>query len=248
MLKHAVKAGRDVRQVKETTVNRMNYFGVLVMVVAWSIAAANPGIALAKDENSGFLADYSQLKEVQDSQGRPYRIWASPKLTPENYHAVILDPIVYYPEPRPSEKVSAQVLREILAYANDALKRLTTKRGVNIVDRPGPGVIKVRVAFTSVAAKEEGLAPYQYLPIALIATMASRAATGTPERPLIVVETEARDSVTGELLGLKVRVGTGERLAEVKEQKVITFQAVKPLIDELAEHAYEEAVKYVKTK
>ena len=226
---------------------RISYLSTLVVVVC-SVFMATPGVTLAKDENSGFLADYSRLKEEQDSKGNPFRLWASPKLTPENYHSLIVDPIVYYPEPRPSEKVSAQVLTEILAYANEALKRIITRRGIQIVDRPGPGVVKLRVEFTSVVAKEAGLAPYQYLPIALVATLASRAATGTPEDAVVVVESEARDSVTGELLGLKVRVGTGERLKQLKEQKVITFETVKPLIDELAENAYQEAAKYIKTK
>ena len=38
----------------------------------------------------------------------------------------------------------------------------------------------------------------------------------------------------GELLGMRVRVGTGERLAQVAGQQVITLDTVKPLLDDLA--------------
>ena len=55
-------------------------------------------------EGSGFLRDYSNLLETEDAQGRTIRAWVSPKLTPANYDAILLDPLVFYPEPRPSEQ------------------------------------------------------------------------------------------------------------------------------------------------
>jgi Protein of unknown function (DUF3313) len=63
-----------------------------------------------------------------------------------------------------------------------------------------------------------------------------------------VVETEGTDSVTGELLGMRVRVGTGERLAQLTGQQVITLDTVKPLLDDLAAGAFPELAKYVKAK
>lgn len=84
--------------------------------------------------------------------------------------------------------------------------------------------------------------------MAFVATMAMRAATGTPQRAFIVVETEATDSVTGELLGERVRVGTGERLASIAGQQVVTLETVKPLLDELAAAAFPNLSNYVKPK
>ena len=198
-------------------------------------------------EDSGFLRDYSNLRETKDAQGRTIRAWVSPKLTPANYDAILLDPLVFYPEPRPSPQVSAETLHQMLAYSNDTYKRALSQR-FRVVDRAGPGVLRIRVAFCGVAAQAEGLKPYQYVPIALVATMAARAATGTPQRAFIEVETEGTDSVTGELLGMRVRVGTGERLAQVTGQQVITLDTVKPLLDELAAGAFPELARYVKPK
>jgi hypothetical protein len=160
---------------------------------------------------------------------------------------VLLDPLLFYPEPRPTEHVSEETLRQILAYADDALKRSLSQQ-FRVVDRAAPGVLRIRSALTGVGAQGEGLQPYQYIPIAFAATIASRAATGTPQRAFIVVEVEGSDSVTGELLAMRTRVETGQRLAKVAGQNVITLDAVKPLLDELAAGAFPELAKFVKPK
>ncbi|WP_087135591.1 DUF3313 domain-containing protein [Caballeronia arationis] len=160
---------------------------------------------------------------------------------------ILLDPLVFYPEPRPSEQVSAETLKQILAYSNDSLKRSFSQR-FRVVDRAGPGVLRIRAAFTSVAARGQGLKPYQVVPMAFVATMALRTATGKPERAFIVVEVEGTDSTTGELLGQRVRVGIAERLARVASRQVITLDTLKPLLDELSAGAFPELANYVKLK
>jgi poly(3-hydroxybutyrate) depolymerase len=109
-------------------------------------------------------------------------------------------------------------------------------------------VLRIRAAFTGIAAQGEHLKPYQFIPIAFVATMAARTVTGTPQRAFIVVEVEGTDSVTGELLGERERVGTGQRLARVGDQQIITLDTVKPLLDELADSAFPELAQYVKPK
>jgi hypothetical protein len=220
--------------------------GLRVGVVTCVVALAYVSAAVAQDRDSGFLRDYTRLEAGKDSKGVPIRNWVSPRFTPANYNALLLEPIVFYPEPQAGEKVSAAELQRMLAYANEAHKQAVSKR-FTLVDRPGPGVVRLRLAFTSVATKEEGLKPYQLVPLAFVATMASRAATGgAPQRALIIVEAEATDSTTGELLGLRVRVGTGERLAREANVDVVTLDAVKPILDELAEDAFEELPTYLK--
>ena len=221
--------------------------GLMGMVVLGGITGpcVGQGSVSAAGE-SGFLRDYSSLQQTTDTEGRPIRTWVSPKLTPANYNAILLDPLVFYPEPRPTEQVSAEELQKMLAYSNGALKRALSQR-FRVVDRAGKGVVRVRIAFSGVALQGEGLRPFQYIPIALVATMAARAATGgPPQRAFILVETEATDSVTGELLGERVRAATGERLPA--GQKVVTADSLKPLLDELALQAFPELSKYVRPK
>lgn len=217
-----------------------------VVVLGAILGAGTPANALAQQGNSGFLRDYDSLKESKDTAGRTIRAWVSPKLTPDNYNAIMLDPLVFYPEPKPSKQVSADTLQQVLKYSNDALRASLAKR-FNVVDRPGPGVLRIRAAISSIAAEGEGLKPYQYVPIAFIATMASRAATGAPQRAAILIEVEGTDSVSGQLLALRTKVGTGERLKDAGSKEVITLDNVKPLLDELAAGALPELGKYVKT-
>ena len=219
------------------------------VVIAAAVAA---GCASKKTEpaagDPGFLRDYSKLQTSKDTSGKEIRAWASPKLTPQNYHSLLVEPIVWHPEPAPSERVSAPVLKQMIDYSNETFKRSLSQR-FNVVDRPGPGVMRLRIGFSGVGAQGEGLKPYQYIPIALVATMASRAATGgAPQRAFIVAEAEGTDSVSGELLGQRVRVGTGERLKNVKSEGPLTLEDVKPLLDELAAQSFPEMAKYVKAK
>ena len=143
--------------------------------------------------------------------------------------------------------MSAETLQQILAYSNDALKRSLGER-FKMVDRAGRGVVRIRVAFTGVAAQGQGLRSYQLVPAALVATRAAKAVTGTPQRAFIVVESEATDSITGALLAQRIRVGMGERLGMLSEQKVITKDTIRPLMDELAAGAFPNLEQYVKTK
>jgi len=215
--------------------------GTMLVVAGCATKPAEP------TKDSGFLRDYSRLKDATVTGGATVRQWASPKFTPSNYNALLLEPLVFYPEPQPSDMVSADTLQKIIAYTNDARRRALEKR-FQLVDRAGPGVVRFRQAFSGVGAEAEGLKPYQYIPLAFVATMASRAATGEPQRAFVVVEVEATDSVTGELLGMRTRVGTGSGLARVGGKEVITFEDVKPLIDELAAAAAPDLHKFVKER
>jgi hypothetical protein len=228
----------------EGTMNGSAVRACLLLAGAFLGGCATQGDALR--EGSGFLRDYSRLEDTKDVQGRAIRAWVSPKLAPANYNAILLDPMAFYPEPRPTEQVSADELAKILAYSNEVLRRTLSQR-FHVVDRAGPGVVQLRAAFSGVAAQGEGLKPYQYVPIALVATLATRAATGgTPHRAVIVAEAEVTDSVTGELLGERVRVATGDRLPA--GVRTVSLDSLKPLLDELASQAFPELERHVRPK
>jgi len=218
-----------------------------IVFVAVILGACASGGGVNQTEDSGFLRDYSVLQSATNAQGRTIRAWVSSKFTPANYDAILLDPLVFYPEPRPSEQVSAETLQQIITYSYDAFRRSLGER-FKIVDRAEPGVVRIRVAFTGVEAQGEGLRPFQLVPTAFVATMAARAVAGTPQRAFIVVESEATDSVTGALLGQRIEVGTGERLAPLASQKVITLDTIRPLLDEMAAAVYPNLSQYVRTK
>jgi len=214
----------------------MNVRLCMLAIAAALTACAGTGGQQSVDElNSGFLRDYSRLRWDKDTQGHPVRTWISPALTPNRYDAILLEPLKFYPEPRPTEQVSSEELRKMVRHANEALRRELGRR-FTLVDRPRPGAVRLRVAISGVAAEGEGLASYQYVPLAFVATMAKRAAIGAPQRAFIVAEGELLDSMTGELLAQQVKVGTGRnaKLQQIAGRSQITLETVKPLLDELA--------------
>lgn len=208
----------------------------MLALAAALAACASPGPEKAAvEQNSGFLRDYSSLKSGKDAQGNPVRTWVSPRLAPGTYNAILLEPVVYYPEPRATEQVSAEELRKIRDYASEALRRELAKRFV-LVHEPRPGAVRLRAAISGVVARDEKLQGYQYVPIALVAVMASRAVSGTPQRAFIQSESELTDSVTGMVLARRVRTATAEsgKLGALSGKQQITLEMVKPLMDELA--------------
>jgi len=222
--------------------------GIMLLWTVWGCATEPSRPQSAIQMNSGFLRDYSKLEESRDLQGMMIRGWVSPKFAPDNYDAILLDPLVFYPEPRPTEKVSAEVLQEILSYSNNVLKQSLSTQ-FRMVDRAGPGVVRLRIAIAGVTAESRGLVAYQYLPVALVATtLAKPTLPGTPQAAFVVIESEATDSVTGQLLAEQVRVGSGQELKKSGEKEEVTLETVKPLLDELAAGALPDLKRYIKAK
>lgn len=127
------------------------------------------------DEYSGFLSDYSQLKEAKSPSGAEVMRWVDPKLDLSRYSAVYVEPTQFYPKPQSTAKIPDSTLRGINDYFNQALKRELAK-SLPLANGPGPGVIVVRAAITAVSSKTEGLKPYEFVPVALVAAAVS---TGT---------------------------------------------------------------------
>lgn len=190
---------------------------------------------MGEDQYSGYLEDYSQLQNTRDTKGDAVLRYVSPRLTSQNYKKIMVDPVQYFPEPQATEKVSAEVLKQIKEYANYALRREIGKK-IQVVDQPGPDTVRMKVALTAVGKSAEGLKPYQYVPVALVLTGARAAAGGHPEQATVFLEAEMTDSVNGDRLAIAVRSGTGERVAKVRDSgSPVTLDSVKPLLDMWAE-------------
>ena len=116
---------------------------------------------------SGFLKDYSRLQEAKSPSGDPVMRWIDPKVNVNQYSQVFIEPSQFYPKPQPTPVISAQTLQEITRYFNEALRR-EMGSVVPLAKGPGPGVIVVRPAITAVSTSNEGLKPYEVIPIALI--------------------------------------------------------------------------------
>ncbi|MDM9561767.1 DUF3313 domain-containing protein [Bordetella petrii] len=200
-------------------------------------------------KGSGFLQDYGRLHQEATPDGGTRQVYVNPVFTPENYKAVWLDSITYYPEPRPSEDVSMETLTQIRNALDQSLRHKIGQQ-VRLVDRAGPGVAHVRIAITAIGAERQALSAYQYIPVALVLTGAKAAMEGgLPRDASIAIETHVTDSRSGELLYAAVRGGTGERVRNAAQGKGgVQLSNLQPLIDQWTTGAANEVRKYVKGK
>ena len=219
-------------------------FVYLSLIAGLSLAAqAQTPAEQTPPKYSGYLKDYSALQPYQDALGTTVFREVNPKLTPQNYTAVMIDKVELYPAPQPSDKVSEGTLTGIARHATTQLREVLGTQ-VKIVNAPGPGVARLRVAITGAALEKEGLKAYQFIPIAFVLTAASRAASGAPHHVKLFVETEVTDSVTGERLLASVREGTGDTFDGEK----VTVDSMKPLLGKWMAGAANEVPKFIARK
>ncbi|WP_448126039.1 DUF3313 domain-containing protein [Pseudomonas veronii] len=195
------------------------------------------------DEYSGFLSDYSRLKPAKSPSGVEVLRWVDPKLDMSRYNAVYIEPTQFYPRPQATAKIPESTLRGINDYFNQALKREVGK-SLPLAQGPGAGVLVARAAITAVSSKTQGLKPYEFVPVALVAAAVS---TGTGIRDQdTVLGTEAQflDGANGKVVAEVVRKGTGKPLEN--DSQVMTPNDVKSVIDGWASDLHQSYLKLKK--
>jgi hypothetical protein len=213
----------------------MHHYAKILNVLAFA-GVLTAGCATPPPEHfSGYLGDYSKLESVKGEQGDEIRRWVSPKLNKGEYLKLMVDPIVFFPPPKAMPQVSVDTLRQIGAYANEAMRRELAKSFL-LVNEAGPGVARLQLAFTGVTTETEGMAPYEYIPIAAIA-VGVETATGTRSRaPAIQVEAQVTDSLTNERLAAAVRRAQAKPILK-NDKEQLTLEMMRPLLDSRAENA-----------
>ena len=191
-------------------------------------------------EYSGFLSDYSQLKQAQSPSGAEVMRWVDPKLDLSRYHAVYVEPTQFYPKPQATAKIPQSTLNGINAYYNGALKRELVK-SLPLANAPGPGVIVVRAAITAVSSKTEALKPYEYVPVALVLAAVSTGTGIRDQETTLGTEAQFLDGANGKVLAQVVRKGTGKPLSN--DAQVMQAGDVKSVIDGWAADLHQSYVK-----
>jgi hypothetical protein len=177
---------------------------------------------------SGFLKDYSRLKPTESASGAPVMRWIDPDVKLEKYTRVYIEPSQFYPKPQPTAVISAQTLQSITGYFDTALRR-ELGQNMTLAQGPGPETLIVRPAITAVSTHNEGLKPYEVVPIALVAAAVNTAAGGRDQSVEIATEAAFLDSDTNGVLAQVVRKGSGKSLENDKAQ--LTLDDVKPVLD-----------------
>ena len=195
------------------------------------------------DEYSGFLSDYSQLKEAKSPSGVEVMRWVDPQLDLSRYTAVYIEPTQFYPKPQATTKIPDSTLNGINTYFNQALKRELGK-SLPLANGPGPGVMVVRAAITAVSSKIEGLKPYEFVPVALVAAAVSTGTGIRDQETTLGTEAQFLDGASGKVLAQVVRKGTGKPLSN--DSQVMKADDVKGVIDGWASDLHQSYVKLKK--
>jgi hypothetical protein len=195
---------------------------------------------VAPDEYSGFLKDYSQLKEAKSPSGAEVMRWVDPKLDINKFTSVYIEPTQLYPKPQPTVKIPQQTLNGITAYYDQALKREVGK-SLPLASGPGPGVIVVRAAITAVSSKTEGLHAYEVIPIALVAAAVTTASGSRDQETTLATEAVFLDGGSNKVVAQVVRKGTGKPLEN--DSQVMKADDVKAVIDGWAADMHQSYLK-----
>ena len=195
------------------------------------------------DEYSGFLKDYSRLKEAKSPSGAEVMRWVDPTLNVNKYTSVYVEPSQFYPAPQPTAKIPQSTLNGITQYYDQALKREISK-SLPLASAPGPGVIVVRPAITAVSSQTEGLKAYGIIPVALVAAAVSTATGIRDQETDLATEAVFIDGQTQDVVAQVVRKGTGKPLEN--DSQVMTANDVKNVIDGWASDMHQSYLKLKK--
>lgn len=180
------------------------------------------------DEYSGFLKDYSRLKEAHSPSGAVVMRWIDPKVNVQKYTSVYIEPSQLYPAPKPTPNIPQSTLTGITNYYDQALKRELSK-SLPLASAPGPGVIVLRPAITAVSSQTESLEPYEYIPVALVAAAVSTASGIRDQETQLSTEAVFIDGQSQDVVAQVVRKGTGRPLGN--DSQVMKADDVKKVID-----------------
>ena len=188
----------------------------LVILLA-SVSAAGV-VAADKGKSSGFLdpAVEAKLKESKLPDGRKFTRWRSPQTTHANYQSIMVDRVIFYPSPNPGPQISSSTLDAIAEHLTYTLRqKIGTK--VPVVDKAGPGVLRLQAAITAVTAEPEGMSPTDVLPVMMLFSVASSASGTKNEDVTAMVEMRVTDSVSGDYRAAGIMKLEGKQLKGKKD-------------------------------
>lgn len=199
--------------------------------------------AVTQEEHSGFLseAEYQEVTEIELEDGDTVYRWVNPKFNQHNYPALMVDQVVFYPEPTLSESVTQEDLDQIANYLTQTLKTQLGKT-LTITDQAGPGVAQLTSAITGVEIKNEGMKAYEVIPIAAIFAAAQVATDSRDKVTEVYLESKLQDAVTGEALVIAFRKVRGSNADDAQNQ--LALENVQASLDEVVQ----DAIDLINTK
>lgn len=119
---------------------------------------------------SGFLGDYSQLRPAPDREGVMLYIDRSRDM--RTYNKVMFDPVQVYATPGPDAAELSPAVRQRLNANMLASFRKALEPQYQVVNRPGPGVLRIRTALTGIETASPDKTAKDFMPIIAVYNLA----------------------------------------------------------------------------
>lgn len=165
-----------------------------------------------KAEPSGFLGDYSQLRPGQGDEA--LLVYVNSRANFQAYNKIMLDPVrIYATRDSSLAKLPQEDLRRLVNYL-DATMREHLAGDYTMVNQPGPGVMRLRMAITEARGAKVVLDTISTLmPIGLALSEVKNLATGSHSAVGSVgVECEGLDAVSNTRLFAAVDERVGRKI------------------------------------
>ncbi len=119
-----------------------------MILVAVAVIALLPGCGDKIAPDSGFLSDYSRMEPSPYVGGALW--WHSPDYDLGRYQQFMFDPVVVHFAPSDvGGSVDPAKMEELTTYFNNKLREVFSEK-YQVVDEPGPGVLRCKTAITEV--------------------------------------------------------------------------------------------------
>jgi hypothetical protein len=184
---------------------------MLLLMVVMVTASACGGVRWRRGtpERSGFLGDYSELKHLEGYDAQ--LLYINPDARWPSYDAVWIESVTLWSDTE-TAKLSAEERQAVTDYLYKGLHD-GISMSFQIVDAPGPGVLRLRAALTKAKGANVPLktittiVPQLRVASTLVGVSADMATTVGDA----TVEAEISDSITGERLAAAVDQRAGKK-------------------------------------
>jgi hypothetical protein len=181
----------------------------------------------AAPQNSGFLPDYSKLAPNPDNP--KVRRWVNKEFDFKPYTQILLDPVEIWVSPTSQYKgASPDALKRMGDSFTNSFKK-ALQPGYTLVDKPGPGVLHLKIAITGINLVAPATNPADFLPIVFVFRAASGAMTA--KDVVLTGEMQALDP-NNAVVAAAVATGTGDKTVE--EKATITWKELQSISDKWA--------------
>jgi uncharacterized protein DUF3313 len=212
----------------------IKFLAILFFLVIFCVSCATTHQTRSA-ATSGFLSDYSQLKEGKD--GQALLMYIDEDVNFDLYDKIIIDPVhLVASEGSDMASVSKENLQAVADYFHAVLNQNLSEK-YTIVQESGPGTMRLRVALTDVTGSvvvRDILS--SYVPVCIAVNVISNVATGDNTAVgSATAEMELLDSVSGKRLAASVDSRSGIKYTG-KLDKFNKWQDAKDACDYWAEH------------